>query len=118
MGDAAHAIRPFFGQGADAGFEDLVAVDRVLESTGDDVVRALPLFEAERRDNAEAIAAMAAENFTEMSDKVKSRLFQLATRGEHLLEKWVPEYRTRSELVSFTTVPYAEVVRRVRRQRR
>jgi kynurenine 3-monooxygenase len=118
MGDAAHAILPFFGQGANAGFEDCVALDRVLESTGDDVGRALPLFEAERRDNAEAIAAMAAENFTEMSDKVNSRLFQLATRGEHLLEKWVPDYRTRYELVSFTTVPYAEVVRRVRRQRR
>jgi kynurenine 3-monooxygenase len=118
MGDAAHAILPFFGQGANAGFEDCVALDRVLDSTGDDLGRALPLFQSERRDNAEAIAAMAAENFTEMSDKVNSRLFQVATRAEHLLEKWVPEYRTRYELVSFTTVPYADVVRRVRRQRR
>ncbi|MCF6734455.1 NAD(P)/FAD-dependent oxidoreductase [Blastococcus sp. KM273129] len=118
MGDAAHAILPFFGQGANAGFEDCVALDQVLESTGDDLARALPLFEAARRENAAAIAGMAADNFTEMRDKVNSRIFQLTTRAEHLLEKWLPEYRTRYELVSFTTVPYAEVVRRVRRQRR
>jgi kynurenine 3-monooxygenase len=117
MGDAAHAILPFFGQGANAGFEDCVALDRVLESTGDNLGRALPLFEAERRDNAEAIAAMAADNFTEMRDRVNSRVFQTVSRAEHLLEKWLPDYRTRYELVSFTTLPYAEVVRRVRRQR-
>ncbi|MGY2066736.1 FAD-dependent oxidoreductase [Blastococcus sp. SYSU DS0619] len=118
MGDAAHAILPFFGQGANSGFEDCVALDQLLESTGDDLRLALPLFESARRENAEAIAGMAADNFTEMRDKVNSRLFQLTTRGEHLLEKWLPAYRTRYELVSFTTVPYAEVVRIVQRQRR
>jgi kynurenine 3-monooxygenase len=118
MGDAAHAILPFFGQGANAGFEDCVALDRALADTGNDLGRALPRYEAERKDNAEAIAAMAAENFVEMRDKVNSRLFRLTTRGEHLLERLLPWYRTRYELVSFTTVPYAEVVRRVTRQRR
>ena len=57
MGDAAHAILPFFGQGANAGFEDCVALDRALAYTGDDLGRALPRYEAERKDNAEAIAA-------------------------------------------------------------
>ncbi len=119
LGDAAHAILPFFGQGANAGFEDCVALDRVLDSTGDDLAAALPLYERERRDNAEAIARRAAENFTEMRDKVNSRAFQLATRGEHLLERLLPgRYRTRYELVSFTTVPYADVLRRVSLQRR
>jgi kynurenine 3-monooxygenase len=117
MGDAAHAILPFFGQGANAGFEDCVALDRALADAGDDFARALPRYEAERKDNAEAIAAMAAENFVEMRDKVNSRLFQLTTRGEHLLGRLLPWYRTRYELVSFTTVPYAQVIRRVARQR-
>ena len=119
IGDAAHAILPFFGQGANAGFEDCVALDRALEHSGDDLSAALALYEAERRENAEAIARMAAQNFTEMRDKVNSRVFHLATRGEHLLGRLLPwRYRTRYEFVSFTTVPYADVVRQVTRQRR
>jgi kynurenine 3-monooxygenase len=117
LGDAAHAIVPFYGQGANCAFEDVVELDRCLDDTGGDWSRALPLFEHRRRDNTEAIAAMALDNFVEMRDKVTSPVYQARKRVEHALERALPgRYVSRYELVSFTTTPYAQVRRRVRRQ--
>jgi kynurenine 3-monooxygenase len=117
LGDAAHAIVPFYGQGANCAFEDVVELDRCLDDTGGDWSRALPLFEHRRRDNTEAIAAMALDNFVEMRDKVASPVYQARKRVEHALERALPgRYVSRYELVSFTTTPYAQVRRRVRRQ--
>ncbi|MGI5239982.1 FAD-dependent oxidoreductase [Dactylosporangium sp. CA-139066] len=117
IGDAAHAIVPFYGQGANCGFEDCVVLDRVLDETGDDFAAALPLFEARRREDVEAIATMALNNFVEMRDKVASPLFQLGKKLEHALERALPgRYVSRYELVSFSTTPYAQVRDRVRRQ--
>jgi kynurenine 3-monooxygenase len=117
LGDAAHAIVPFYGQGANCAFEDVVELDRCLDDTGGDWLRALPLFEHRRRDNTEAIAAMALDNFVEMRDKVTSPVYQARKRVEHALERALPgRYVSRYELVSFTTTPYAQVRRRVRRQ--
>lgn len=119
LGDAAHAIVPFYGQGANCAFEDVVELDRCLDETGDNWEMALPLFEARRKDNAEAIARMALANFVEMRDKVASPMFQLGKKVEHVLERALPgTYVSRYELVSFSTTPYAEVQRRVRRQHR
>jgi kynurenine 3-monooxygenase len=118
VGDAAHAIVPFYGQGANCAFEDVVELDRCLDATGGAWERALPLFEARRRDNTEAIAWMALDNFVEMRDRVASPVHRTRTRVEHALERALPgRYVSRYELVSFTTVPYARVLRRVRRQR-
>lgn len=117
IGDAAHAIVPFFGQGANSGFEDVVELDRCLDETGDDWRAALELYEARRLPNAEAIAQMALENFTEMRDKVGSKRFLLTRKVEHTLERFIPGYQTRYEMVSFTTIPYAEVLERDARQR-
>ncbi|MFG2044060.1 FAD-dependent oxidoreductase [Dactylosporangium sp. NPDC048998] len=117
IGDAAHAIVPFYGQGANCGFEDCVVLDRVLEETDDDFAAALPLFDARRRDDVEAIATMALNNFVEMRDKVASPVFQLGKKIEHALERALPgRYVSRYELVSFSTTPYAQVRDRVRRQ--
>jgi kynurenine 3-monooxygenase len=117
LGDAAHAIVPFYGQGANCAFEDVVELDRCLDETGDDWAATLPLFEHRRRENTEAIAAMALGNFVEMRDKVASPTFRLAKRVEHGLERLMPGvYVSRYELVSFSTTPYAEVRRRVRLQ--
>ncbi|GAA3109540.1 kynurenine 3-monooxygenase [Kribbella aluminosa] len=117
LGDAAHAIVPFYGQGANCAFEDVVELDRCLDDTGGSWARALPLFEARRRENTEAIADMALANFVEMRDKVASPVFRLQKRLEHALERALPgTYVSRYELVSFSTTPYAEVQRRVRRQ--
>jgi kynurenine 3-monooxygenase len=117
LGDAAHAIVPFYGQGANCAFEDVVELDRCLDDTGGSWARALPLFEARRRENTEAIAEMALANFVEMRDKVASPVFRLQKQVEHGLERLLPgTYVSRYELVSFSTTPYAEVQQRVRRQ--
>lgn len=119
IGDAAHAILPFFGQGANCGFEDVVELDRCLAEVGDDWTLALPMYQERRRANAEAIAQLARENFIEMRDKVGSRSFLLARKLEHGLEKVLPgTYLSRYEMVSFTTIPYAEVMERARKQQR
>jgi len=117
LGDAAHAIVPFYGQGANCAFEDVVELDRCLDDTGGSWARALPLFETRRRENTEAIAEMALANFVEMRDKVASPVFRLQKQVEHALERLLPgRYVSRYELVSFSITPYAEVQRRVRRQ--
>ncbi|MFU8852789.1 FAD-dependent oxidoreductase [Micromonospora sp. SL1-18] len=117
LGDAAHAIVPFYGQGANCAFEDVVELDRCLDECGDDWSAALPLYQQRRQANAEAIAQMALANFVEMRDKVASPVFQTRKRIEHALERALPgHYVSQYELVSFSTTPYAQVRRRVRRQ--
>lgn len=113
IGDSAHAITPFFGQGANAGFEDVVELDRCLGEAGDDWAKALPEYERRRIDNANAIADMALENYVEMNSKAGSRVFQAQKGVQHALERWLPDhYASRYEMVSFSTIPYAEVVSR------
>jgi kynurenine 3-monooxygenase len=117
LGDAAHAIVPFYGQGANCAFEDVVELDRCLDDTAGDWAQALPLFERRRKENTEAIAQMALANFVEMRDKVASPVYQFRKKVEHALERALPgRYVSRYELVSFSTTPYAQVQRRVRRQ--
>lgn len=117
LGDAAHAIVPFYGQGANCAFEDVVELDRCLQEADGDWTLTLTRFEQRRRVHTDAIAAMALENFVEMRDKVASPAFRATQRVEHALERlWPGRYLSRYELVSFSTMPYADVRRRVRRQ--
>jgi kynurenine 3-monooxygenase len=119
VGDAAHAIVPFFGQGANCAFEDCVELDRSLTASGGDWPAALARYQAGRKANADAIADMALENFVEMSEKVASPVFRGQTRLRHALERALGgRYVSRYELVSFTTIPYAEIEGRIRRQDR
>jgi kynurenine 3-monooxygenase len=115
LGDAAHAILPFYGQGANCAFEDCVELDRCLDETGDAWPEALEEYQRRRKENTDAIAEMALDNFVEMRDKVGSRAFLWRKRIEHALERALPgRYLSRYELVSFTTVPYAQIRRRNR----
>ena len=117
IGDAAHAIVPFYGQGANCAFEDVVVLDECLARTNGNWAETLPLFEASRREDTEAIAQMALANFIEMRDKVASPVFRLGKRVEHAVERLLPgRYVSRYELVSFSNTPYAQVRRRVRTQ--
>jgi kynurenine 3-monooxygenase len=117
LGDAAHAIVPFYGQGANAAFEDVVVLDRCLDEADGNWPRAMALFEQRRHEHTDAIAEMALGNFVEMRDKVNSPVYKARKKVEHALERVLPGmYVSQYELVSFSTVPYADVRRRVRRQ--
>ena len=72
VGDAAHAIVPFFGQGANCALEDCIEIDRCLTETGGDWRTALAPYEQRRKANCDAIADMALDNFIEMRDRVNS----------------------------------------------
>jgi len=119
LGDAAHAIVPFFGQGMNCAFEDVVELDRCLDEAGEDWSVALPTYAERRKPNTDTIAELAVDNFVEMRDKVGSTLFRFSKRVEHAVERWAPDrLQSLYELVSFTTVPYAEARRRAAAQRR
>ncbi len=113
LGDAAHAIVPFHGQGMNAAFEDCVALLRLLEDDDRDWDDVFARFEAERRPQAEAIADMALENYQVMRAAVRDPVFLLRKKLEHELERrhgdrFVPRY----SLVMFHRGPYAEAYRR------
>jgi kynurenine 3-monooxygenase len=119
VGDAAHAIVPFFGQGANCAFEDCVEIDRCLAGADGDWRAALSAYAGARKANCDAIAEMALDNFVEMRDRVNSRAFRAQTAARHFLERRLPgRYVSRYELVSFTTMPYARIPDRMRRQDR
>ncbi|MEV4008061.1 NAD(P)/FAD-dependent oxidoreductase [Actinomadura sp. NPDC049753] len=119
LGDAAHAIVPFFGQGANCAFEDCIEIDRCLTETGGDWARALRLYQGRRKANTDAIAEMALDNFVEMRDRVSSPVYRAKQAATHALERRLAgRYVSRYELVSFSTIPYARIPARIRRQNR
>jgi kynurenine 3-monooxygenase len=109
IGDAAHAIVPFYGQGMNAGFEDCRRLNQLLDSHQDDWEKVLPLFQEERKPNADAIAQLALDNFIEMRDLVNDADFILRKKIESKLhelfpEKWIPLY----SMVTFhENIPYS-----------
>jgi kynurenine 3-monooxygenase len=117
LGDAAHAIVPFYGQGMNAAFEDCVALTDCLKESREDVARALREYERRRKPNADAIADMALHNFVEMRDHTASQLFLWKKKFQHLLHGLFPRtFIPLYNMVSFTTIPYAEAQRRARWQ--
>ena len=108
LGDAAHAIVPFYGQGANASFEDCEALVDALQSCAT-VEDALAAYESARRANANAIADMALRNFIEMRDLTGRASFIWRKRVEHWLHALMPNaFVPLYDLVSFSTVPYTE----------
>ena len=106
LGDAAHAIVPFFGQGMNCGFEDCEVLNGLLEQHSDRT-KAFETFFSSRKPNCDAIADMAVENFIEMRDKVADKHFLLEKAVEHILqEKFPGRYVPRYALVTFSRVPY------------
>lgn len=107
IGDAAHAIVPFYGQGMNCAFEDCRELAACLAAM--DQPAALREYEARRKPNADAIADMALDNFIEMRDKTGRPEFLHRKRTEQAIHamfpgRWTPQYN----LVSFSTVPYTE----------
>jgi kynurenine 3-monooxygenase len=113
IGDAAHAIVPFHGQGMNCGFEDAVELAALFKAMPDAAAAVFSEFERRRRPNAEAIAAMALENYIEMRDSVADPAFLLRrelarTLAERNPDRFVPRY----SMVTFTRMPYAEAFAR------
>ncbi len=105
VGDAAHAIVPFFGQGMNCGFEDCLVLDGLLERGS--LTEAFQSFGHQRKMHSDAIADMAVENFVEMRDRTADPHFLFEKQIEKLLLNAFPgEFLSRYSLVSFSLAPY------------
>jgi kynurenine 3-monooxygenase len=110
MGDAAHAIVPFFGQGMNSGFEDCTNLLSLLDNKKQNWPEALSAYDQTQRPNANAIADMAIENWYEMSEKVGDPQFLLRKKVESVLEKNFPKlFKSRYGMVTYTLIPYSVV---------
>jgi kynurenine 3-monooxygenase len=117
LGDAAHAIVPFHGQGLNCGFEDCLVLERLLEAAVSPS-EAFGQFEPARLHDARAIAAMALENYLEMRDAVRQVGFaERRALGQALEREFPGRFITRYAMVMFhPEIPYAEAQRRGARQ--
>jgi kynurenine 3-monooxygenase len=111
IGDACHAIVPFYGQGMNAGFEDISILNEMIERYGDDWKTVLSEYQKSRKPNADAIAELSYRNFMEMSIKTADEKFLLQKKIEKLFsdkhpDKWIPLYSR----VTFSDRPYAEAL--------
>ena len=119
VGDAAHAVVPFYGQGMNAAFEDCVVLDECLEKFPHDRHRAFAEYFERRKVNADALADLALENFIEMRDKTASRAFRAKKKLDHFLEAALPGiYLPLYTMVTFTRIPYSDAARRAQLQDR
>jgi kynurenine 3-monooxygenase len=127
VGDAAHAVVPFYGQGMNAAFEDCVVLDECLAEFapatagpsvgGQDRHRAFREYFERRKVNADALADLALQNFVEMRDKTASKAFRSKKKLDHFLEAALPGiYLPLYTMVTFTRIPYAKAARRARIQ--
>ena len=97
IGDAAHAIVPFYGQGMNCGFEDCVVLNELIEKHNDDWDIIFPEYEQLRKPDGDAIADLAIANFVEMRDKTADPKFILQKKieakfSQHYPDKWIPLY--------------------------
>lgn len=118
IGDAAHAIVPFFGQGMNCGFEDCSVLDELIEKHKDDWKTILSEFQSLRKPDGDAIAELALNNFIEMRDKVADKKFLQQKKVEARLhqlypDKWIPAY---SQVTFSPGIRYSEALRRGKSQ--
>ncbi|MBL4715539.1 MAG: FAD-dependent monooxygenase [Bacteroidia bacterium] len=110
IGDAAHAIVPFYGQGMNAGFEDCTILNEIMDDS-DDWQEIFHQYELQRKENSDAICDLALRNFIEMRDLVADPDFLYRKKIEAKLykefpDKWIPLY----SMVTFTHMPYSEAL--------
>ncbi len=118
IGDAAHAIVPFFGQGMNCGFEDCRILDELMETNGDDWATILQQYQTLRKPDADAIADLAVNNFTEMRERTADPKFLLQKKIEAELHKkypelWIPAY---SQVTFSPHIRYSEALLRGQKQ--
>ena len=106
-GDAAHAVVPFYGQGMNCSFEDIVVLDNMIEKYGDDWNTIFDEYQKERKPNADAIADLAIQNYYEMADKVGDKHFLHKKHIEHELSELYPDkFKSQYELTTFSLSGY------------
>ncbi len=116
-GDSAHAIFPFFAQGTNAGFEDCIALDECLDEYGDDWRTVLDEYQKRRKPNADAISDMSRRHYREIRELAGDPDFQLRKKIENKLNELDPDrFMSQYTMVTFTSIPYAEALRRGREQ--
>lgn len=113
LGDSAHAIVPFFGQGMNAAFEDCTVLNECIDKYQGDWKKIFPAYQQLRKPNTDAIADLARENFIEMRDRVADPRFQLMKKIEAILyakypDRFIPKY----SMVTFLRVPYSTALKR------
>lgn len=119
IGDAAHAIVPFYGQGMNAGFEDCTVLNGLLTAHGDDWDTILTEYEHKRKPNGDAVAQLALLNFTEMRDKVSDLSFLERKKIEKELGLRYPaQFVSVYEMVSFSHTPYSTAIQCIQAQDR
>ena len=117
IGDAAHAIVPFYGQGMNAGFEDVTILSELIGIYKDDWHSILNTYEAKRKPNGDAVAALALTNFIEMRDKVADPMFLERKKIEKELGKRYPsQFVSVYEMVSFSHTPYNTAIQCIHAQ--
>ena len=117
LGDASHAIVPFYGQGMNASFEDVYIFDKLMDEFGDNWNELFKAFEDERINDANAIADLAIDNFTEMRDKVDDIPFIRKRKIEMALEQNFKDYYSKYSLVTFRPdLPYSVAMAKGRMQ--
>lgn len=118
MGDAAHAIVPFYGQGMNASFEDVVEFDKILDEHEGNWGKVFKTYEKNRKLDTDAIADLAIDNFYEMKDHVANPIFQEKRKLEMALEKNFPDdYSSKYSLVTFNeNIGYHEALSQGRAQ--
>lgn len=111
IGDSAHAIVPFYGQGMNAGFEDVTILAEMMNTYGSDWEKVLDEYQKSRKPNADAIAELSFRNFLEMGTQTADENFLLQKKIEQHFakkhpEKWLPLY----DRVTFSHDPYAKAL--------
>jgi kynurenine 3-monooxygenase len=110
IGDAAHAITPFYGQGMNAGFEDCRILNSIIDDHLPDWNKIFQIYQEERKENADAIAELALQNFIEMRDLVADPKFVLRKKIEAKIHQQFPSYLPLYSMVTFSDIPYKEAL--------
>ncbi|VEG89740.1 FAD-dependent oxidoreductase [Legionella spiritensis] len=109
IGDAAHGIVPFFGQGMNSAFEDCRILNELLDRYHDDWQQVMPEFFKERKENTDAVASMSMDNYHEIQSDIRDEKFNLKKQLEQeLMHRYPERYVSKHVLVMFTNTPYAK----------